>query len=358
MAIDEGIADYFASAITLDPQHGYLSIFPQFITTRERSLQNNLKWFGEELNPYSDVHILGTIIGGACWDLRGLIGDDSFVNELVFDALQYEPLAFTFEQFADNIALADDNDGNIFNGTPNYASIKQAFQTNHGIPVVTLLSTCPTCPATPTGLSMTNQGSIMQNPQLTWNGSSDATSYNIYRCEGYYNPCTFQVIGSTSNTSFIDFGVFITSQAVATGNYIYRVKAVNSNGMSSYSNIVSTWGETFLKMRDEITSINEPIPGTYALNANYPNPFNPTTTIKYELPVASSVTLVIYDLRGNEVTRWTNGYESAGYKRKTWDATDKNGNKVPAGIYLLKMTAESKESHQIFTETRKMVLLK
>jgi hypothetical protein len=121
---------------------------------------------------------------------------------------------------------------------------------------------------------------------------------------------------------------------------------------------VSTWGETFLKMRDEITSINEPIPGTYALNANYPNPFNPTTTIKYELPVASSVTLVIYDLRGNEVTRWTNGYESAGYKRKTWDATDKNGNKVPAGIYLLKMTAESKESHQIFTETRKMVLLK
>ncbi len=100
------------------------------------------------------------------------------------------------------------------------------------------------------------------------------------------------------------------------------------------------------------------LPESYALSQNYPNPFNPTTTIKYELPEASSIALAIYDLRGNEVTRWTNGNEPAGYKRKTWDATDKNGNKVPAGIYLLKLTAESKESQQIFTETRKMVLLK
>ncbi len=100
------------------------------------------------------------------------------------------------------------------------------------------------------------------------------------------------------------------------------------------------------------------LPESYALSQNYPNPFNPITTIKYELPEASSVTLVIYDLRGIEVTRWTNGNESAGYKRKTWDATDKHGNKVPAGMYLLKMTAESKESRQVFTETLKMVLLK
>ncbi len=49
---------------------------------------------------------------------------------------------------------------------------------------------------------------------------------------------------------------------------------------------------------------------------------------------------------------------SALFEPKPWDSTDKNGNKVPAGIYLLKMTAESIESHQIFTETRKMVLLK
>ncbi len=71
-----------------------------------------------------------------------------------------------------------------------------------------------------------------------------------------------------------------------------------------------------------------------------------------------SIALVIYDLRGNEVISWTNGNESGGYKRKIWNATDKNGNKVPAGIYLLKLTAESKESRQVFTETRKMVLLK
>ncbi|MBC8346981.1 MAG: T9SS type A sorting domain-containing protein [Candidatus Marinimicrobia bacterium] len=100
------------------------------------------------------------------------------------------------------------------------------------------------------------------------------------------------------------------------------------------------------------------LPKSYSLSQNHPNPFNPITTIKYELPVASSVSLVIYDLRGNEVTRWVMANETAGYKRKTWNATDKHGNKVPAGVYLLKMTAESKKSQQIFTETRKMALIK
>ncbi len=100
------------------------------------------------------------------------------------------------------------------------------------------------------------------------------------------------------------------------------------------------------------------LPESYSLSQNHPNPFNPATTIQYDLPEASSVSLVIYDLRGNEVTRWTNGNESAGYKRKTWNGTDKNGNKVPAGMYLLNLTADSKESRQVFTETRKMVLIK
>ncbi|MBC8344652.1 MAG: M36 family metallopeptidase [Candidatus Marinimicrobia bacterium] len=100
------------------------------------------------------------------------------------------------------------------------------------------------------------------------------------------------------------------------------------------------------------------LPKSYSLAQNHPNPFNPITTIKYELPEASSVTLVIYDLRGNEVTRWVMDNETAGYKRKTWNATDKHGNKVPAGVYLLKMTAESKVTNRVFSQTLKMVLIK
>jgi flagellar hook assembly protein FlgD len=52
------------------------------------------------------------------------------------------------------------------------------------------------------------------------------------------------------------------------------------------------------------------------------------------------------------------GNERAGYKRKTWNGTDTNGNRVPAGVYIYKLTARSMESDQIFTNSRKMVLMK
>ena len=99
-------------------------------------------------------------------------------------------------------------------------------------------------------------------------------------------------------------------------------------------------------------------PKAFVLEPNHPNPFNPSTMIKYSLPEASSVSLVIYDLRGNEVTRWTNSNEQAGYKRKTWNGTDADGKRVPTGIYIYRLTAESSESDQIFTQSRKMVLMK
>ena len=212
-------------------------------------------------------------------------------------------------------------------------------------------------PAQPTSLVITNPNGIGNSPILSWQTSTGATSYNVYRRVSW-DPNWF-LLGSSSSTTYIDGTLEIRNpNDWEAEDFYYQVTAVNNNGESNPSNSVSVWGYSFFKMQNEITDVNNLIPDKFALEQNHPNPFNPTTTIKYELPEASSVTLVIYDLRGIEVTRWTNGNESAGYKRKTWDATDKNGNKVPAGMYLLKMTAESKESRQTFTETNKMVLLK
>ncbi len=226
-----------------------------------------------------------------------------------------------------------------------------------GYTVLDVPSIVATAPSAPTNLIITNPTHYGNHPELQWWASSGATSYNVYRQESNTPP--WDLIGSTTSTTYTDDEVFILNQYHWNSDeYIYQVKAVNSLGESDPSNTASVWGESYYKQRDEITDIIKTIPEAYALEPNYPNPFNPTTTIKYELPEASLVAIAIYDLRGNEVTRWTNSNESAGYKRQTWDATDKNGNKVPAGIYLLKLTAESKESHQIFTETRKMVLLK
>jgi len=96
------------------------------------------------------------------------------------------------------------------------------------------------------------------------------------------------------------------------------------------------------------------IPEKYALNHNYPNPFNPVTTIPFDLPEASRVQIQIYDLTGREVAVVASGQYSAGSHMVTF-----NGSGLPSGIYLIRaqMLAEDpqKEMHRF---TGKMMLMK
>ncbi|MDP6587267.1 MAG: T9SS type A sorting domain-containing protein, partial [Anaerolineales bacterium] len=94
------------------------------------------------------------------------------------------------------------------------------------------------------------------------------------------------------------------------------------------------------------------IPETFALHANYPNPFNPSTTISYDLPKRSQVTLGIYDLLGKQIKTLVKQSQDAGNKIAVWDGTDDLGRQVSAGVYLYQIQAGQ------FTQTRKMLLLK
>jgi len=89
------------------------------------------------------------------------------------------------------------------------------------------------------------------------------------------------------------------------------------------------------------------LPSEFALLSNYPNPFNASTVIEYQLPVTSSVKLEVYNLLGNKVTTLVDGEQQAGYKSVTWDASD-----VSSGIYFYKLSAGD------YTETRRMMLVK
>jgi hypothetical protein len=97
---------------------------------------------------------------------------------------------------------------------------------------------------------------------------------------------------------------------------------------------------------------NDLIPETFALHANYPNPFNPTTTISYDLPEQSQITLGIYDILGKQIKTLINQSQDAGSKIAIWDGTDNLGRQVSAGVYLYQIQAGA------FTQTRKMLLLK
>ena len=95
-----------------------------------------------------------------------------------------------------------------------------------------------------------------------------------------------------------------------------------------------------------------PVPTEFALHNNYPNPFNPITTINYDLPQDGSVRLIIYDVMGREVTRLVNGFTPAGYHSVRWDARNKMGENVSAGVYFYHLQSGA------FVKTQKMVLLK
>ena len=90
----------------------------------------------------------------------------------------------------------------------------------------------------------------------------------------------------------------------------------------------------------------------YVLGFAYPNPFNPTTTIRYDLPENSHVNIMIYDIMGRVVRTLVNNRQSAGFKSVIWDATNELGQPVSAGMYLYKVQVGE------FVQIRKMVLLK
>ncbi len=95
------------------------------------------------------------------------------------------------------------------------------------------------------------------------------------------------------------------------------------------------------------------IPTAYELPQNFPNPFNPVTTIRYGLPKAESVTLKIYNLLGAEVaTLVDNEPKAAGYHVAIWDGRNKNGGVIASGVYVYRLQAGS------FVMTKKMAVVK
>jgi hypothetical protein len=98
-------------------------------------------------------------------------------------------------------------------------------------------------------------------------------------------------------------------------------------------------------------------PQVFALQANYPNPFNPSTTIHYQLPVGSEVRLEIYDVLGQKVRTLASGLQPAGFHRAAWNSRDDEGGAVAAGVYFYRLEARGTAGEQ-YEQVRKLLLLK
>ena len=95
------------------------------------------------------------------------------------------------------------------------------------------------------------------------------------------------------------------------------------------------------------------IPAEYSLNQNYPNPFNPMTKISFQLSVAGNVSLKIFDMLGREAATPVNEKLSAGTYSIDWNASD-----FPSGVYFYRLTVNSANNDMVYSQTRKMIILK
>ena len=114
-------------------------------------------------------------------------------------------------------------------------------------------------------------------------------------------------------------------------------------------------GQTAVRV-DGVFRVGQPVssptpsPPRFALAQNFPNPFNPATSIRFEVPQASSIDLAIFDLRGRRVATLHQGPIDAGYHTRRWEGRDDHGQGVASGMYFVRLVGPG------FNSARKMML--
>ncbi|UCH85171.1 MAG: choice-of-anchor D domain-containing protein, partial [Candidatus Latescibacterota bacterium] len=156
--------------------------------------------------------------------------------------------------------------------------------------------------------------------------------------------------GTLAPATNTDLGVTIDASSLGSGSYRQNIE-IRSNDPATP--VVTIPVALTVDSLGSVTGIyDDGVPTRYALHSNYPNPFNPTTTIAYELPQRSDVRLLVYDVKGRQICELVNDTQPFGRHEVAWNGRDESGNPVASGVYFYKLVAGD------FVQTRKMVLLK
>ncbi len=135
-----------------------------------------------------------------------------------------------------------------------------------------------------------------------------------------------------------------TDEDVTAGTYVYNVSAVYGGGYESALSDPATIEHT--------DAGNLPVPLNTELSGNYPNPFNPTTTISFALSTQEKVTIDIYNIKGEKVKTLLNETREAGFYTVEWNGKDNYGRNISSGVYFYNMRSGN------YSATRKMIMLK
>jgi hypothetical protein len=198
--------------------------------------------------------------------------------------------------------------------------------------------------------SIVNPGDFLVFEFLMLNHGVTDTVYNISTKTIALDECTEVV-------AFADpqYGDIAPGES-ASGSRPIRIRfndctapAVLSFAQEIYSDNVLFWSDTFtVDIVTGIADLAAASPSQYSLSQNFPNPFNPTTVISYELPMTSEVELSIHNLLGQKVATLITGNQKAGSYQVEWDATD-----FSSGVYFYTLRTNAG-----FIQTRKLVIIK
>jgi hypothetical protein len=175
-------------------------------------------------------------------------------------------------------------------------------------------------------------------------GNATLTISNISSTESVFSTNLTSYDIQPGDSQMVQVAFTPTEPIIYSSNFF-----VISNDSEMDTLIVPVSGVGIMLARIELDA---QLPHILVLYPNYPNPFNPVTTLRYDLPEQTHVNITIYDMLGRQVKTLINHTQDAGYRSVIWNATNDYGKPVSAGIYLYQIQAGD------YISTKKMVLLK
>jgi hypothetical protein len=185
-----------------------------------------------------------------------------------------------------------------------------------------------------------------------WGGTDDSAGSGLKHFSVYYSvndgPYTAWLTNVTDTVA-----VFASTD---TGQYAFFSIATDVAGNVEAAKTAPDATTTIIT---GVAGEDDPLPKTFSLAQNFPNPFNPTTQIRYDVPAAAWVRLSVYNVLGQEVATLVNGQDTPGRKAVEWASINRHGFALPSGVYFYRMEATGiADPAMKFLSVKKMMLLR
>ena len=259
------------------------------------------------------------------------VARDNMFSTVVFDQSDIDSTQYTFvEELNEFTRYYWRVNAKNIGGISEWSSISH-FTTDQAVPVAPVL------------VGPDDGTTNVTNAMMLWNAVPTATGYRLQVSKNadFSSPAVDR--DDLTNTFFqaTNLEKFTT--------YYWRVRGISRVGQGYWSEVRSYETGDIVS----VEMIDHQIPDEFALGQNFPNPFNPVTSIQFALPTDAIVQLEVYNMLGQRIATLIDGeYHNAGTYQAMWDARDDAGREISSGIYIYRITAGD------FIETKKMTLMK